>query len=384
MQNNTVRQKLISLNSGKSNIAYAGNNMWFTENPNYADLVAELKESIQNNEVRGSILIATDSGIIWASGSRSVDKSGDEVTPLSTYEIGSLTKMYTAAVVFKLIDEGKLSLTDRVTAYLPAYTKANDVTIFDLLHMRSGIVDFANDCETFFHNDEALIDALDNGEITDDVFLELLYSLDLIFEPGSKMAYCNTNYVLLAMIIEKITGKSYRENVRERIFEPLGMDCSSATTFGDVTSVPEGKGGYLMEYQIARGAGDIHSNVLDLLKFNRAFFNARIVSAAGKAGMLDFIDAYGCGWEASQRYADLVLHDGETNSYYCLNYTFHASDPEKRCYFLMLTCCNEDDDDEENEEETAAAENETAEESEEEEEFNQYQLIFDLCKKYLQ
>ena len=64
MQNNTVRQKLISLNSGKSNIAYAGNNMWFTENPNYADLVAELKESIQNNEVRGSILIATDSGIM--------------------------------------------------------------------------------------------------------------------------------------------------------------------------------------------------------------------------------------------------------------------------------------------------------------------------------
>ena len=384
MQNNTVLQKLVCLNGGETDIGYAENNMWFSENPNYAGFVAELKDSVQNNDVRGSILIATDREIIWASGSRSVDKSGDTVTPMSTYEIGSLTKMHTAAIVFQLIDEGKLSLTDRVSTYLPAYTKANGITIFDLLHMRSGIVDFANDCETFFRNDDALLDALDNGEITDDVFLELLYALDLVFEPGSKMQYCNTNYVLLAMIIEKITKKSYRENVRKRIFEPLGMDCSSATTFGDVTSVPEGKGGYLMEYQIARGAGDIHSNVLDLLNFNRAFFNAQIVSPAGKAGMLDFVDGYGCGWEASQGYADLVFHDGETNSYYCLNYTFHASDPEKRCYFLMLTCCNEDEDDEENEKETAAAENEDAEESEEEEEFNQYQLIYDLCKKYLQ
>ena len=382
MQKITVLDELVRLNSGESDIAYAENNMWFNGDPNYAGFVKELKESIENNDVRGSILIATDSGIIWASGSRSVDKNGDTVTPLSTYEIGSLTKMYTAAVIFKLIDEGKLALTDRVPAYFPAYTKANGMTIFDLLHMRSGIVDFANDCETFFHNDEALMDALDNGEITDDVFLEHLYALDPVFEPGSKMEYCNTNYVLLAMIIEKITGKSYRENVRERIFEPLGMDCSSAVTFGDVTSVPEGKYGYMKEYQIARGAGDIHSNALDLLKFNRAFFNERIVSPAGKAGMLDFIDGYGCGWETSQRYADLVFHNGETNSYYCENYIFHASDPEKRCYFLMLTCCNEDDD-EEDEEETAAAENEGAEENEEEEEFNQYQLIFDLCKKYL-
>lgn len=383
MQNNTVLKELICMNSGESNIACAENNMWFNEDPKYADFVRELKESIQNNDVRGSILIAADREIIWASGSRSVDKNGDTVTPLSTYEIGSITKMHTAAVIFQLIDEGKLALTDQVTAYFPAYTKANGMTIFDLLHMRSGMVDFANDCETFFRNDEALMEALDNGEITDEVFLEHLYALDLVFEPGSKMEYCNTNYVLLAMIIEKITQKSYGENVRERIFEPLGMDCSSAATFGDVTSVPEGKYGYMKEYQIARGAGDIHSNVLDLLKFDRAFFREQIVSPAGKAGMLDFVDGYGCGWEASQRYADLVSHDGETNSYYCMNYAFHASDPEKRCYFLMLTCCNEDDDDDEDEEETAAAESEGAEDNEEDEEFNQYQLIFDICKKYL-
>ena len=377
MQNNPVLKELIRLNSGISNIRYAENNMWFSENPKYADFIAELKESIQNNDVRGSILIATDSEIIWASGSRSVDVNGNTVTPLSTYEIGSLTKMFTATLVFKLIDEGKLTLTDRVTAYFPKYSKANEITIFDLLHMRSGIVDFATDA-SFFNDDEALIDDYDNGKITDEVFLNLLYELDLVFEPGSKMKYCNTNYVLLAMIIEKLTGKSYKENVQEHIFEPLGMHSSSATTYGDVTSAPKGEYGYMKEYQIARGAGDIHSNVLDLLKFNRAFFNEEIVSHNGKSCMLDFIDDYGCGWELFDRDADLVMHDGSTNSYYCLNNVFHASDAGERYYYFMLTCCDEDD------EETDDSENIVAEANGEEEEFNQYQFIFDLCKKHIQ
>lgn len=343
MQNKTILKELICLNGGESNIAYAESNMWFSENPKYAAFVAELKENIRNNDVRGSILIATDREVIWASGSRSVDVNGDTVTPLSTYEIGSLTKMYTAAIIFKLIDEGKLKLTNRVSTYFPEYYKAEGMTVFDLLHMRSGMVDFANDCKTFFNNDEALMNAFDNGEITDEVFLEHLYTLDLTFAPNSKMQYCNTNYVLLAMIIERITGKSYKKNVRERIFEPLGMNCSSATTCGDVTSVPE-----------------------------------------GKAGMLDFVDNYGCGWGMFPQNADMMFHDGDTNSYSAVDVVFHASDAEKRCYFLMMSCCNGNDEHEEENDETAEAENDETEDNDKEVKFDQYQLVFDLCQKFLQ
>ena len=384
MQNKEVLQALTALNGGAENIGYEEENLWYTADPRWAGLVADMKACVKNQDIRASILIATDEDILWASGSRSKDVNGQTVSPLTTFEIGSITKMHTAAMITQLMDEGKLRLHDKVVSFFPAYEKAGEMTVYDLMHMRSGIVDFANDA-AFFNYDDALIDAFDNGEITDEVFLELLYALDLVFEPGSKMKYCNTNYVLLAMIIEKLTGKSYKENVRERIFEPLGMNCSSSTTYGDVTSVPEGEDGYMKEYQIARGAGDIHSNVTDLLKFNRALFNEQIVSPAGKTGMLDFIDGYGCGWESSARYADMVTHDGETNSYLCLDFTFHASDAEKRCYFLMLTCCNEDDDDEDEEEtsETAESEKTAAKNNDEEEEFNQYQLIFDLCKKYL-
>lgn len=376
MQNEEVLKALVALNGGKMDLGFEEENIWYSQKPEWAPLVEELKTTMQNEDIRGSILIATDGDVIFASGSRSREVNGGTVSPLTTYEIGSITKMHTAVCVFRLIDEGKLCLEDKVTKYFPEYAKAGDMTVFDLLHMRSGIMDFANDAETFFGSEE-LVEALDDGKITDEIFLEHLYQLDLTFMPGSKMEYSNTNYVLLAMILEKITGKAYKEVVSEMIFDPAGMTASSATTFGDVTSVPESEAGYMKELVTARGAGDIHSNALDLLKFDRAFFNEqRIVSPAAKAGILNFVDNYGCGWERSTRYEDLVAHEGETNSYHCLNTVFHAS--EDRKYFIMLTCCNED-----NEEETDENARETKGENEEEE-FNQYQAVFDICKKYLQ
>ncbi len=368
MEKDTVLKELEKLSGGSGDIVCAGENMWRSRKPEYASFTEALRESIRGHDVRGSILIAADSDIIWASGTRSMDIDGETVTPLTTYEIGSITKMFTALVVMKLIGEGKLAPGDRVTEFFPGFEKAGKMTVYDLMHMRSGLVDFAGDCDVFFHNDKALVDAFDEGEITDEVFLEHLKALDLTFEPGSRMEYCNTNYVLLAMIIEKLTGKSYRENVRERIFIPAGMGASSADTWGDVTSVPE-KCGYMKELHTARGAGDIHTNALDLLRFDRAFFGEKIASREEKAAMLDFIDGYGCGWEISSRYADTILHDGDTNAYSALNAVFH---PEgKRCYLIMQSCCSGDDEEEES---VAPAGGEA---------FNQYRLIFGLCAQYL-
>ena len=373
MQNKEISEALVALNSGKTDLGFEEENIWYSRKPEWAALAKELKTAVLNEEIRGSILIATDSDVIFASGSRSREVNGATVSPATIYEIGSITKMHTAVCVFRLIDEGRLRLDDKVTQYFPEYVKAGDTTVFDLLHMRSGIVDFANDAETFFGSEE-LAEALDEGKITDEIFLEHLYQLELAFAPGSKMEYSNTNYVLLAMILEKITGKAYHEVVSEMVFGPADMTASSATTFGDVTSVPENEAGYMKELEAARGAGDIHSSALDLLKFDRAFFNGQhLVSPAGRAGMLDFVDSYGCGWERSARYDDLILHDGDTNSYSGLNAVFHASADRK--YFIMLSCCNKDDDEDD------GSENEGAEN---EEEFNQYQAVFDICKKYLQ
>ena len=371
MRNEEITKALAALNGGGTDLAHEEENIWHSRKMEWTALAEELKAAVLNEEIRGSILVATDTEVIFASGSRSREVNGGTVSPATVYEIGSITKMHTAVCVFRLIDEGKLRLDDKVTRFFPEYAKAGDMTVFDLLHMRSGIVDFANDAETFFGSEE-LAEALDEGRITDEIFLERLYLLDLAFAPGSRMAYSNTNYVLLAMILEKITGKAYKEVVSETVFVPAGMTSSSATTFGDVTGVPENRAGYMKELSAARGAGDIHSSALDLLRFDRAFFSGRrLVSPAGRAGMLDFTDNYGCGWERSARYDDLVLHDGDTNSYSGLNAVFHASSDRK--YFIMLSCCGGDDEDDGGEAEGA-----------EEEKFNQYRAVFDICKKYLQ
>ena len=368
MQNKEILEALVALNGGNMDLGFEEENIWYSLKPEWASFVEELKTTVRNKDIRGSILVATNSDVIFASGSRSREVNGGTVSPATIYEIGSITKMHTAVCVFKLIDEGKLHLDDKVTAYFPEYEKAGDMTVFDLLHMRSGIVDFANDAETFFGSEE-LAEALDEGKITDEILLNHLYQLDLTFAPGSRMEYCNTNYVLLAMILEKITEKAYKDIVSEMIFGPLGMTASSATTFDDVTSVPENEAGYMKELVAARGAGDIHSNALDLLKFDRAFFDGQsIVSPAAKAEILNFVDDYGCGWERSVRHEDLVMHNGETNSYYCMNSVFHASADRK--YFIMLTCCNEDDED--------------TERAKKEEKFNQYKTVINICIKYLE
>ena len=368
MRSEEISEVLAALNGGKADMTYEAENIWYSRKPEWAAFVEELKTTVLNEEIRGSILVATDGDVVFASGSRSREVNGGTVSPATVYEIGSITKMQTAVCVFRLIDEGRLRLDDKVAQFFPEYVKAGDMTVYDLLHMRSGIMDFANDAETFFGSEE-LAEALDDGSITDEILLEHLYQLDLAFTPGSKMEYSNTNYVLLAMILEKLTGKAYKEVVSEMVFAPADMTSSSATTFGDVNSVPESEDGYMKELVAARGAGDIHSSVLDLLRFDRAFFNGqRLVSPAGRAGMLDFVDNYGCGWERSARYDDLVLHDGDTNSYSGLNAVFHAS--ADRRYFIMLSCSNGDDDEDDGDET--------------EDEFNQYQALFDICKKHLQ
>lgn len=373
MKHDEIQGALVALNGGKTDLGYEEENAWYSRKPEWAPLVEELKAALRNNQIRGSIMVATDSDVIFAAGAQSREADGGTVSPLTTYEIGSITKMHTAVCVFKLIDAGMLRLDDKVTQFFPAYTKAGAMTVFDLLHMRSGIVDFANDAEAFFGSPE-LAEALDEGKITDEILLEHLYRLDLRFAPGTEMKYCNTNYVLLAMILEKITGKSYRELVSELVFVPAGMRASSAVTFGDVTSVPEDKAGYMKEFMIARGAGDIHSNVLDLLKFNRAFFRERIVSPAAKAGILNFVEGYGCGWGQTAGYEDFAGHSGATNSYYCLNAVFHAS--SDRMYLIMLTCWPGND---------GEASDETTDETEkavEADKYSYFQPAVNICKKH--
>ncbi len=152
--------------------------------------------------------------------------SGHPITPAMRFEIGSVSKTFTGAVILQLIDEGKISLDDTVGKFLPGNANiADSITIRELMTHASGLFDYLN-------NDTAqtlLLDAYfyqPTHKWTPEEILTLVHAP--IFAPGTDIQYSNTNYVLLGMIAEKLTGKSIGEELHRRFLTPLGLDATYA------------------------------------------------------------------------------------------------------------------------------------------------------------
>lgn len=188
------------------------------------------------------------------------------------FRIGSLNKDFTRVVVMQLIGEGKLNYGDRMTDLLPGFNQpdANKITIEHLLEHQSGFGDYI---------DRELLEQ-DLSSLTINQLTDRIREMDLMFPPGEEQAYSNAGYILLGAIIEKITGKSYAENVRERIVRPLQM---KDTYLENTRSIPDRSIGYL---QVLDGIennenllmepmpdGGFYSTATDLLTFYRELFH---------------------------------------------------------------------------------------------------------------
>ena len=130
------------------------------------------------------------------------------------YSIGSVSKQFLAVAVLRLVQEGKLSLDDRVGRYLPALTRANDITIRQLLSHTSGYQDY-------YPLDYVARFMLD--PVTADGILDRWAKIPLDFEPGTQWQYSNTNFVVAGRIVERVTGMPLFSFLQSRIFGPLGM-----------------------------------------------------------------------------------------------------------------------------------------------------------------
>ena len=135
-------------------------------------------------------------------------------TPAMRYSIGSISKQFTAAAVLLLAEEGKLALDDKVVRWFPELTRASEVTIRHLLSMTSGYQDF-------WPQDYVMPMML--GDATPQQILDGWAKKPLDFDPGTKWQYSNTNYVIAALIVEKVSGMPFHEFLEKRIFEPLKM-----------------------------------------------------------------------------------------------------------------------------------------------------------------
>lgn len=233
------------------------------------------------------ISIVNDDGSAWR-GVRGVAdvKTARAVQKTDNFEIGSITKTYIATLILQLMEDGKLNLEDKIVNYLPELTKlvvvngqdyTNQVTIRQLVQHLSGIPDYVTD-EVFAE----YVSQKDSVQFTPELIFSLArrYSANS-FIPGEKYAYSNTNYIILGMLIEKLTGKKVETVLRERIYQPLSLYHSSLKSYDSAL-------GYTMHNyygneemtqihgSVAWTAGGIISNSYDLQRFFKAAVTGKL------------------------------------------------------------------------------------------------------------
>ena len=203
-------------------------NTWSSKEEEYKSLVGVMKrECSKSPEIKGSYILATDDKIIFIGGINAEDVSGQKVDAFTTYEIGSITKMFTAAAILQLCEQGKLSVDDTLDKYFPEFEYGKEITIYQLLHMQSGLrKDFVTEETFLFENGERNREEWKRyfyDGFTDEELLDMVFDDELLYKPGTEYLYSSVGYSLLAMIIEKITGQSYGEYVQKNIFDACGM-----------------------------------------------------------------------------------------------------------------------------------------------------------------
>ena len=288
---------------------------------------ALLKAYSDYGQLNGAVLVAEGGKVIYKKGFGMANMEWD--IPVSTdtkFRIGSVTKQFTAAVILQLVDEGKLKLDGKITDYLPDYRKdtGDRVTIHHLLNHTSGIPSYTG-LPNFFKDESR------NPYNVKD-FVKKFASGDLEFEPGSKFAYNNSGYFLLGAIIEQLTGKSYAQNLKERIFEPLGMKDTGYDD--DAPLIKHRAAGYqrtpdgyenapYLDMMLPYAAGSIYSTVEDLYKWDQALYDNKMVTAANKELMFKpGLSNYGYGFGIqdqpigkTEQKMKIISHSGGINGF---------------------------------------------------------------------
>ena len=274
-----------------------------------AEIDKILTEQFKPGETGCAVLVAKNGQVIYRKAFGMADLELDvPMKPEMVFRIGSITKQFTAIAILQLMEQGKLSLQDEITKYIPDYPMhGHSITIEHLLTHTSGIKSYTNvpELEKFVRTD-----------MKPEEVIEFIKTKPMEFAPGTKYNYNNSGYFMLGYIIEKITGKTYQEYIQENFFTPLGM---TSSCYGNDTKIIKNRAsGYqpgdsgavnadFMSMLLPYAAGSIMSTVDDLYKWNRAVHSYKLV----KKETLDMAHTpyklsdgkstgYGYGWALSQ------------------------------------------------------------------------------------
>lgn len=235
----------------------------------------------------------------WAEAFGEADvESGIAMTTADRFRIASNTKTFVATLVLQLADEGRLSLDDPLEEYIPGVPYGEEITVRSILNMTAGIYSFSED-EAFLA--EFTADPLMEMEPMDGVDIALTHPPD--FAPGEGWHYSDTNYEILGIIAELVTGNSIEDEIRERIIEPLGL---AHTSFPTTPDMPTGSAqGYVMsdtgelrDYtrsspSVSWAGGAMISDLEDLEVWVKALANGDLLSEEMHAEQLAWVDMPG-------------------------------------------------------------------------------------------
>lgn len=288
----------------------------------------KLADAIFSRVIKGespgaTALVAQDGRIVYqkAFGYASLEHLAP-ITLDTKFRIGSITKQFTASAILKLQEKGKLSVNDKLSKFIPDFPRADEVTIHHLLTHTSGIHSYTNSPEFIKYAPV---------KRTSDEMINIIKASIFDFNPGEKWLYNNSGYFLLGYIVEKVSGKSYEDFLKEEFFEPLGMKDTGVhksdlilknEAFGYSYIDGEFKKAVNWDMSQAGAAGSLYSTVIDLFRWNEGLFNGKVLNQQSLDMALTPVKLndgttpqelggdYGYGWVISKNRGLREIHHG--------------------------------------------------------------------------
>jgi CubicO group peptidase (beta-lactamase class C family) len=282
-------------------------------------------------QFNGSVLVAEKGEVIYKKGFGLANMEWNIPNQSDTkHRLGSITKQFTSMLIMQLVEEGKLKLDVPISTYLPDYSKSNGdiITIHHLLTHSSGTPNYTS-FPGFFRD-------VSRDPYTPEQFVSFFADSTLAFKPGERYAYSNSGYFLLGVIIEKVTGKSYEQVLKDNITIPLKMNNTGYDHHGTIlekraTGYEKNGSNYrnaaYLDMSIPYAAGSLYSTVEDLYLWDQALYTNQLLSSEN----LDLLFAkhiragsgyYGYGWGMGTRpigttndSVKVVSHGGGINGF---------------------------------------------------------------------
>lgn len=297
------------------------------------------QELFEKQKFNGNVLVAEKGKIIFQkSYGLANEKDSINLNPETKFELASVSKQFTAMGIIQLQKEGKLSYSDKISKFIPELKHYENITIENLLNHTGGLPDYMELAE----------EKLDKNEIATNEDIIKLFQDNKPkknFEPNEKWEYSNTGYLLLATIIERVSGKKFGEYLKNKIFDPLNMkntfvyrrrfnpkkikNYAQGYIYSDSLKakiLPDemGKDFYVVYLDGIVGDGMVNSNIYDLLKWDRALYKNDFINEKDKKLIFSSYQTkdstetnYGFGWmiDNSKKYKKIASHSGGWGGY---------------------------------------------------------------------